>query len=165
MRLTADADPATVRVRGTIAAARVAVDDGDETAASASIVDEHTVRVTHDGRTRCYAIAEDGATVWIGFEGDAWMLRQHEQLDFVGHSEAEGGPVVAPMPGTVTAVQVGDGARVTAGQTLMVMEAMKMEHRVTAPVDGVVSGLSVSVGDQITMAQVLLTVQTADERS
>ncbi|WP_431869087.1 acetyl/propionyl/methylcrotonyl-CoA carboxylase subunit alpha [Nocardiopsis eucommiae] len=59
------------------------------------------------------------------------------------------GALPAPLPGTVTAVDVAVGDRVREGQTLLRMEAMKMEHRVTAPADGTVRELPVGAGDRV----------------
>lgn len=163
VRLIADTDTATVRVRGTTDTATVTIDNGDEIAASAVVSDGGAaLHVTCDGHTRSYTIAEHENAVWIGFAGDVWMLRRQGQLEAVAESDAAGGPVAAPMPGTVTSVHVGDGDTVTAGQALVVMEAMKMEHQVTAPIDGVISELSVSVGDQVAMDQTLLVVDAED---
>ena len=53
------------------------------------------------------------------------------------------------MPGKVIAVDVAEGQAVTAGQRLLVLEAMKMEHALTAPFDGVVEGLTVTAGGQV----------------
>ena len=68
------------------------------------------------------------------------------------------GSLLAPMPGTVTAVAVQAGAEVRAGDPVLVLEAMKMQHTVAAPHDGVVSELLVSVGDQVTAGAVLAVV-------
>ena len=65
------------------------------------------------------------------------------------------------MPGTVVSLAVADGDTVTAGQTLVGVEAMKMEYPVTASVDGTVT-VQVAVGDQVRKGQVLATVQPAD---
>jgi 3-methylcrotonyl-CoA carboxylase alpha subunit len=62
------------------------------------------------------------------------------------------------MPGKVIAVDVTEGEAVTAGQRLMVLEAMKMEHALTAPFDGVVEGLGVSAGSQVQVEAVLAKV-------
>jgi len=58
----------------------------------------------------------------------------------------EGTPVVPPMPGRVIEVKVAEGERVTKGQTLLILEAMKMRGEVTSPVDGVVHDLRVTAG-------------------
>ena len=68
---------------------------------------------------------------------------------------AAGGNVIAPMPGTVLQVNVSTGDKVTKGQTLLVLEAMKMENEIMAPADGVVQevnitqGVSVNAGDTL----------------
>ncbi len=71
------------------------------------------------------------------------------------------GSLLAPMPGTVVSVAVGANSRVTAGQTILVLEAMKMQHTVSAPHDGVVTDLPVSAGDQVAAGTVLTVVSTA----
>ena len=77
-------------------------------------------------------------------------------------AEAVEGGLVAPMPGKVLMVNVSEGDRVSAGQVLVVMEAMKMEHQITAPADGGVSEVRAAVGDQVDNGE-LLVVITADE--
>ncbi|MBA4052011.1 MAG: methylcrotonoyl-CoA carboxylase [Erythrobacter sp.] len=75
-----------------------------------------------------------------------------------GQASAADGAIIAPMPGKVIAVDVSEGQAVTAGQRLMVLEAMKMEHALTAPFDGVIEGLSVSAGGQVQVEAVLCRV-------
>lgn len=62
----------------------------------------------------------------------------------------------ATIAGTVTKVLVEDGAEVTTGQTLLVLEAMKMESEVTAPVDGTVAHVAVGEGEAVAGGQVLI---------
>jgi propionyl-CoA carboxylase alpha chain len=69
--------------------------------------------------------------------------------------EVQGG-FSAPMPGKVVEVRVADGDRVTAGATLLILEAMKMEHHVTAPADGLVQEVLVAVGSQVETGATLL---------
>jgi len=75
-----------------------------------------------------------------------------EEFDPIAHSAdgaAEGGRLTAPMPGKVIAFLAKAGERVTQGQPLAVMEAMKMEHTIAAPRDGLVEELLYAVGDQV----------------
>ncbi|QWC57324.1 ATP-grasp domain-containing protein [Erythrobacter sp. 3-20A1M] len=80
-----------------------------------------------------------------------------------GAAAAGDGAIVAPMPGKVIAVDVADGDSVTAGQRLMVLEAMKMEHALTAPFDGTVTELSASEGGQVQVDAVLVMVEPVAE--
>ncbi|MEW4449049.1 acetyl/propionyl/methylcrotonyl-CoA carboxylase subunit alpha [Qipengyuania sp. JC766] len=83
--------------------------------------------------------------------------------DGSGQASAADGAILAPMPGKVIAVDVSEGQAVTAGQRLMVLEAMKMEHALTAPFDGTVTELSASEGGQVQVEAVLAVVEPASE--
>ncbi|MEN8183596.1 MAG: biotin carboxylase N-terminal domain-containing protein, partial [Myxococcota bacterium] len=85
-------------------------------------------------------------------------LRIQPRFELPGVEESSGG-LVAPMPGRVIDLRVGIGASVRAGETLVVLEAMKMEHPMTAPEDGVVAELRVAVGDQVEKGALLLVVE------
>lgn len=79
---------------------------------------------------------------------------------FEGNSaSAADGAIIAPMPGKVIAVNVAEGDAVTAGQRLMVLEAMKMEHALTAPFDGIVTALEAKEGGQVQVEAVLAQVE------
>ena len=71
---------------------------------------------------------------------------------------ASSGDVVAPMPGIIVHVQVVVGAVVAAGQTVVVVEAMKMENNIPAPVAGTVKKIHVSPGAEVEGGQVLVTI-------
>ena len=71
------------------------------------------------------------------------------------------GGLVAPMPGKITDVRAAVGDAVAAGQVLVVMEAMKMEHHLSTTADGVVTEVCVAVGDQVDNGAVVLVVDTA----
>lgn len=73
-------------------------------------------------------------------------------------AEAVEGGLVAPMPGKVLMVDVQPGDRVTAGQVLVVMEAMKMEHQITAPAAGEVAEVRAHVGDQVDNGELLVVI-------
>ena len=73
------------------------------------------------------------------------------------------GGLQAPMPGRVLALSAAVGDKVTRGQSLLVLEAMKMEHRMTAPADGTVRAIKVAVGDQVANGAVLIEIEPAKE--
>jgi 3-methylcrotonyl-CoA carboxylase alpha subunit len=80
-----------------------------------------------------------------------------------GHASAHDGDILAPMPGKVIAVDVAEGQAVEAGQRLMVLEAMKMEHALTAPFAGTVAELAARVGSQVQVEALLARVVKAGD--
>ena len=72
-----------------------------------------------------------------------------------GHHSAHDGDILSPMPGKIIAVDVAQGDRVIAGQKLLTLEAMKMEHTLTAPFDGVVAELNAEAGAQVQVEALL----------
>ena len=77
--------------------------------------------------------------------------------------EGVAGGLIAPMPGNVLVTHVSAGDHVEKGQLLLVLEAMKMEHRITAPISGVVEELKVQEGDQVANGELLIIL--SDEES
>ncbi|WP_394729671.1 acetyl/propionyl/methylcrotonyl-CoA carboxylase subunit alpha [Altererythrobacter sp. GH1-8] len=95
--------------------------------------------------------------------GEAFVFSAPPRGDTSGHHHAHDGDIIAPMPGKVIAVLVAEGDAVTAGQRLMVLEAMKMEHALTAPFDGTVRDLSVSAGSQVQVEALLCVVEPKED--
>jgi acetyl/propionyl-CoA carboxylase alpha subunit len=75
-----------------------------------------------------------------------------------GHRAGTAGAVTSPMPGRVVAVRVAEGDEVAAGDVLVVLEAMKMEHPVTAPYDGTVSEVACRDGETVAAGATLVTL-------
>ena len=71
---------------------------------------------------------------------------------------AGGTSVKAPLPGLINDIKVAVGDQVKNGQTLLILEAMKMENEITAELDGVVSAIAVNKGDSVMEGAVLLTI-------
>jgi acetyl-CoA/propionyl-CoA carboxylase biotin carboxyl carrier protein len=123
-------------------------------------VTEDQVSVTLDGVRHTFHRAGD----WLGRDGDAWHVRDHDPVAASLTRAAHGGAdsLTAPMPGTVTVVKVAVGDEVAAGQSLLVVEAMKMEHVISAPHAGTVAELDVTPGTTVAMDQVLAVIAPAD---
>ena len=92
------------------------------------------------------------------------VLTELDRFPKPGVAEFSGG-LYAPMPGKVLATEVSAGESVSEGQLLVILEAMKMEHRITAPIDGVVQEVPVSEGDQVDNGQILVVFEENEEES
>jgi acetyl-CoA/propionyl-CoA carboxylase biotin carboxyl carrier protein len=162
----ASTEPAEIRARGRAADAIVSAGDANPVRVRAvrpGTEGGARVPVTVDGVTRDYAVAQDGNTLWLGRDGQAWAVREQAPLEAAAASSTgSGGPVVSPMPGTVTVVEVTEGEAVVAGQRLLVVEAMKMEHVLAAPVDGIVRDLRAKPGATVAKDAVLAVVEPAE---
>ncbi|MEU3775178.1 biotin carboxylase N-terminal domain-containing protein [Streptomyces sp. NPDC032472] len=111
-----------------------------------------------DGVTHRFAYATSPEGVWLGRDGDSWHVQAHDPVSAKGAAGAGADTLAAPMPGTVTVVKVAVGDQVAAGQSLLVVEAMKMEHVISAPHAGTVTELDVSPGTTVAMDQILAVV-------
>ncbi|MFG2137215.1 biotin carboxylase N-terminal domain-containing protein [Streptomyces sp. NPDC048650] len=120
------------------------------------------VRVTVDGVLHTF----HRAGRWLGRDGDSWHVQDHDPVAATlrGAAGAHGvDALTAPMPGTVTVVKVAVGDEVAAGQGLLVVEAMKMEHVIAAPHAGTVTELDVTAGATVAMDQVLAVVEPHED--
>lgn len=119
------------------------------------------VTVTVDGVTHAF----HRAGAWLGRDGDSWHVMDHDPVAAALSGARHGGAdtLAAPMPGTVTVVKVAVGDEVEAGQSLLVVEAMKMEHVISAPHAGTVTELDVTPGTTVAMDQVLAVVTPREE--
>jgi acyl-CoA carboxylase subunit alpha len=107
-----------------------------------------TVMVEVDGVGGWFTVRRAGDWVLVTGLGRTTVLRVlPRHPDASDHAHDHG--LVTPVPGTVTAVLVEPGAHVVAGDTLVILEAMKMEHRIKADEDGVVAEVRVAVGDSV----------------
>jgi 3-methylcrotonyl-CoA carboxylase alpha subunit len=103
----------------------------------------------------------DGDVVVFG-DGAAARLSAHRPVEAAGAGALLDGAVLTPMPGRIVSVAVAAGEAVIAGQTLVVLEAMKMEHALTAPAEGRVKEVRVAVGDQVTEGTVAARLEPLD---
>ncbi|MGW0751824.1 acetyl-CoA carboxylase biotin carboxylase subunit [Streptomyces sp. NPDC002587] len=135
--------------------------------ARARIVGRTTTHLTVelDGVTHRFSHAASPEGTWLGRDADSWHVQAHDPvaaaLSGSGHAGAD--TLAAPMPGTVTVVKVAVGDTVVAGQSLLVVEAMKMEHVISAPHAGTVTELDVTPGTTVAMDQVLAVVTPEPE--
>jgi acetyl-CoA/propionyl-CoA carboxylase biotin carboxyl carrier protein len=118
-----------------------------------------------DGVVHHLRLATDGPVTWVGGGGATLDVRVQGRLELAaarladrpGARRAADPAVRSPMPGVVVAVDVATGDHVVAGQPLLAIEAMKMEHRLVAPHDGVVT-LRVRPSDRVTLDDVVAVI-------
>ncbi len=112
--------------------------------------------VRFNGRPAIIYYAPDGSSLWLSQGGCTYRMDKPSQRRNPSTGEAGGGQAVhSPMPAQVRAVQVGEGDVVEKGDTLLLLEAMKMEIRVKSPAAGRVKRLLVSNGQAVERDQIL----------
>lgn len=120
-------------------------------------------------------IVYTGDNLWLEIDGrkhkvvatkvdDVWWVHvmghtlQFELIEPGASSSDDEGGLIAPMPGKILEVHVSEGQNVNSGDLLMVMEAMKMEHKIIAGADGVVEKIHFKEGDQVPQGAELLSI-------
>jgi propionyl-CoA carboxylase alpha chain len=120
--------------------------------------DRHELLLEADGATRCYWVRTHGNTTYVNSSLGQTDLLAQDRFAPPDAMALDGGPV-APVPGRVVAVEVAAGDAVQPGQTLVVLESMKVEHHVRAPVGGTVLQVLVTVGDTVDAQQLLIRLE------
>ena len=167
-------DPVTVGLKGTPDDAEVTITDATiGSAEEPTVSSRHRARVARDGASLRLTVdstqqrwtivrstdPKSPDTYWVAGDGGTWDLRLLPLIDSRIHDAgAADGQILSPMPGSVIACFVEDGAEVTAGQNILAVEAMKMEHSLTAPIDGV-ARVHVRQGEQVPADHLLATVE------
>jgi pyruvate carboxylase subunit A/propionyl-CoA carboxylase alpha chain len=114
-----------------------------------------------NGVDRPFAVARYGDSVYVDSPCGPVQLTAVPRFSEPG-SALQPGSLVAPMPGAISRLGAQAGDAVTAGQPIVWMEAMKMEHAITAPKDGVVAEMAVEVGQQVELGAVLARVESPE---
>jgi acetyl/propionyl-CoA carboxylase alpha subunit len=131
----------------------------------------NTVRLFRLGQPVIAELSERaaGRSVLITDEDEIVVFEAGEAFVFAHHpptadeaGAAADGQIRSPMPGKVTGLSVKAGDKVTKGQGLLTLEAMKMEHALTAPFDGTVEAVSVTLGAQVSEGAVLAKLAASD---
>jgi propionyl-CoA carboxylase alpha chain len=135
--------------------------DGDEGVARLWGVNDSTADVEVDGVRRLLQITTDGDRTWVQTTRGEVLLVEIPRFP-VREAEAVAGGYAAPMPGKIVRVDASPGQRVTKGQVLLILEAMKMEHRIMATSDGTVAEVRVHEGQQVDARQVLVVVEAEE---
>ncbi|MDZ4268059.1 MAG: biotin/lipoyl-containing protein, partial [Mycobacterium sp.] len=153
----ADGHVHEVRYRFTRAGLQI---EGDDGVAVATAAPEHVV-LTVGAVDRPFDVTRHGDDVFVDSPGGSVHLVALPRFPDPTDALAQGS-LLAPMPGSVLRVGAVLGDTVTAGQSLVWLEAMKMEHTITAPTDGVLVELNVVAGQQVEVGAVLARVDSGE---
>jgi acetyl-CoA/propionyl-CoA carboxylase biotin carboxyl carrier protein len=123
---------------------------------------EQVLRLEIDGAAHRFFVERAARAITVGHRGQAHVFRRPEQFLHDATAAASDGAVLAPMPGTILSVTAEVGRPVRTGDTLVVMEAMKMEIALQAPFDGSLEALDAAEGEQVPLGHELFRVAPDD---
>jgi len=171
-RLMSGTSTHDVFLRGTPSDAEVRINEGiaqldgaGESFRCSGSVQGDTLSVTYRDRRRSYRCVAEGERRWLGYDGQSWAVDEVPRLRAEQGPDASTGlqPLRSPMPGTVIDVAAIEGQPTVEGQTLVTVEAMKMEHSLTAPAAATVAAVLVGVGDRVALEQELVRFADSEE--
>jgi 3-methylcrotonyl-CoA carboxylase alpha subunit len=131
---------------------------GNVSGALAFASSANSIEIQFAGQRLRASVYTQGESDHVFSERGATQILAIDLLGHAGEGEVEGGRLTAPMPGKVVSFGVKAGDKVSKGQVLAVMEAMKMEHTIVAPAEGVVAELLYAPGDQVAEGAELLRI-------
>ncbi len=146
-------DRAPFRIGGIGIPLRLCVDGSDVEMEASATAQPHVWDITgaYDAQIDLNKVRPDGEA--------RFSIRPMRRLALHGAQGAGNGRIISPMPGKIAKIAVAQGDKVSAHDLLLVLEAMKMEHRIEAPGDGVVGALHVRQGDIVAGDALLLELQ------
>ena len=119
------------------------------------------LRLIFPDRTVILQTAADGEKRWVALDGSTYELQRERRARRKSQGSSDGGEGLlrAPMPGQVRSVNASVGDEVAKGQTILILEAMKMEIRIQAASAGTLTAMSVKEGEQVDKGQVLAEIK------
>lgn len=119
------------------------------------------------GQRRVGAVAVSGAVTWFSLDGEVWTVDAESRSSRRGAKASlkDPGQVIAPMPGKIIKVFVKPGDKIQTGDTLVVMEAMKMEYTLKALAAGTVKVVTCAAAEQVVLGAILVELDIATTTS
>jgi acetyl/propionyl-CoA carboxylase alpha subunit len=122
-----------------------------------------TLDVVIDGVARRAVVARTRERTYVAVAGHSWTFERVDDTHGGGAGGAGSGSVIAPMPGKVVKVLVAVGDAVTAGQALIVVEAMKMETTLVAEIDGRVTTVAAEAGAMVDAGTIVVEIEPTQD--
>jgi acetyl/propionyl-CoA carboxylase alpha subunit len=116
-----------------------------------------------DGLRQNVLVISSGDRTWVQTIDRTLSLSWVDPMPATSSEDSAAGSLRAPMPGKIIQVLVSDGDTVQTGDTLMILEAMKMEHRISAPYSGQVERINYATGDAVQADEILLALVPLDK--
>jgi 3-methylcrotonyl-CoA carboxylase alpha subunit len=145
---------------GTVAAA--SIEAGTRVSLAGAAVQGETVAARLEGRRQQAHCHREGAQLWLWYAQELYEFELDDPRTHEFSASAASGGLTTPLPGVVVAVAVTKGQQVAAGEVLMVIEAMKMEHTITAPYAGTVKSIHFARGERVPEGSELLELERQD---
>ena len=155
-----------VAIEGKDGQFRVTVGD-QEIAIDALKLSDYLLNISANGKQKRVFVAESGNKTYVHIDG---MVFAFDDADAVSNARgathsASGaaGAITSPMPGNLIKLMVSEGDKVTEGQPLVIVEAMKMENEIRSPANGIVKKVRYSVGDLVDAGVPIVELETEAE--
>jgi len=149
-------EPVVAKLRYLSDGLQLQVDDAEPKPLSLTALPDGRIDLRYGGARELVQVYALGEVEHVFGTRGAVQITELDTLSRADEGAGEGGRLTAPMPGKVVSIAVRAGDKVSKGQALAVMEAMKMEHTIAAPQDGVVDEVLYAPGDQVTEGAELL---------
>tara|TARA_B100000945_G_C20300862_1_gene557974 strand:- start:99 stop:608 length:510 start_codon:yes stop_codon:yes gene_type:complete len=124
--------------------------------------DNSSLWIIEDGKKTLARFSRIGDSWWVHYKGKITIWSEMSLATNTNQIE-DAGSLIAPMPGKILKMCVNEGENVTSGQDLVLMEAMKMEHRITSPIAGTVTKIHFNEGQQVEQGNLLIEVEEIED--
>lgn len=138
--------------------------DGRAVTAQLITLDDHRGELVVNGVRREVFFAQEGGNLFVHMDGCTWQLEAIDEFSGSSGDDVEAsGAVKASMPGVVLDLSVKEGDEVASGQSLMLIESMKLQTEITAPVSGKVVTVNVEPGQPFEKTTILVDIEVEQE--
>jgi biotin carboxyl carrier protein len=140
--------------------------NGEKFSLPVHIVNDNCFSVKINGKSKIIYAAEDDNHLYVSFDGDNIVFDKvkEEEKDFSGAAgSGDKDEIRPPMPGSIVKVIVKEGQKISEGDGVIIVEAMKMESTLYSAIDGIVTSVKVQEGQQVDSDDVLVVIEKEQE--